>query len=115
MMAGAQSRRTMHPIVAMGSFQTMVPACGECILMTGDIVWRTGFSGSFVYLRFTDVINMVTVIISWVYLCGAGCPVGSNYFAREPLFAEVPVRVLGVFLGNVTSFWSTFVLGGGVM
>ena len=28
---------------------------------------------------------------------------------------EVPVRVLRVFLGNVTSFWSTFVLGGGVM
>ena len=26
---------------------------------------------------------------------------------------EVPVRVLRVFLGNVTSFWSTFVLGGG--
>ena len=26
---------------------------------------------------------------------------------------EVPDRVLRVFLGNVTSFWSTFVLGGG--
>ena len=26
---------------------------------------------------------------------------------------EVPVTVLRVFLGNVTSFWSTFVLGGG--
>ena len=25
----------------------------------------------------------------------------------------VPVIVLRVFLGNVTSFWSTFVLGGG--
>ena len=27
---------------------------------------------------------------------------------------EVPVTVLRVFLGNVTSFWSTFVLGGNV-
>ena len=71
------------------------------------------FSGSFIYLHFTDVINLVTVIISWVYLCGAGCPVGSNHFVGEPLCVEVPVRVLRVFLGNVTSFWSTFVLGGG--
>ena len=53
------------------------------------------------------------VIIYWVYLCGAGCPVGSNHFVGEPLCVEVPVRVLRVFLGNVTSFWSTFVLGGG--
>ena len=27
---------------------------------------------------------------------------------------EVPVRVLRVFLRDVTSFWSTFVLGGNV-
>ena len=25
----------------------------------------------------------------------------------------VPLTVLRIFLGNVTSFWSTFVLGGG--
>ena len=64
-------------------------------------------------MHFTEVINLVSVIISWVYLCGAGCPVGSNNFVGEPLCVEVPVRVLRVFLGNVTSFWSTFVLGGG--
>ena len=64
---------------------------------------------------FYFVINLVSVIISWVCLCGAGCPVGSNHFVGEPLCVEVPVRVLRVFLGNVTSFWSTFVLGGGVM
>ena len=65
---------------------------------------------------FYYVINLVTVIISWVYFCGAGCPVGSNHFVGEPLCVEVPVRVLRVFFGNVTSLWSTFVLrGGGVM
>ena len=79
----------------------------------GQIVWRTGFSGYFICLHFNDVINLVTVIISWVYLCGAGCPVGCNNFVGEPLCVEVPVRVLRVFLGNVTSCWSTFVLGGG--
>ena len=36
-------------------------------------------------------------------------------FVGEPLCVEVPVRVLRVFFGNVTSFWSTFVLGGGLM
>ena len=41
--------------------------------------------------------------------------VGSNHFVGEPLCVEVPVRVLRVFLGNVTSFWSTFVLGGGTV
>ena len=34
-------------------------------------------------------------------------------FIGEPLCEEVPVRVLMVFFGNVTSFWSMFVLGGG--
>ena len=29
--------------------------------------------------------------------------------------AKISVKVVRVFLGNVTSFWSTFVLGGGVM
>ena len=35
-------------------------------------------------------------------------------FCRRALCVAVPVTVLRVFLGNVTSFWSTFVLGGGV-
>ena len=32
---------------------------------------------------------------------------------REPLCVEVPVTLFRVYLGMVTSFWSTFVLGGG--
>ena len=56
--------------VMINSFQTVVPTCGECLHMTGDIVWRTGFSGSFVYLLFTDVINLVTVIISGLFVWG---------------------------------------------
>ena len=31
----------------------------------------------------------------------------------EPLCVEVPVSLFKVCLGMVTSFWSTFVLGGG--
>ena len=31
----------------------------------------------------------------------------------EPLCVEVPVTLFRVYLGMVTSFWSTFVLGGG--
>ena len=44
---------------------------------------------------------------------GAGCPVGSKFFKGEPLCVEVPVTLFRVYLGMVTSFWSTFVLGGG--
>ena len=32
---------------------------------------------------------------------------------RGGFYVEVPVIVLRVYLGSVTSFWSTFVLGGG--
>ena len=56
---------------------------------------------------------MFSVNNSWVYLCGAGCPVGSNHFVGEPLCVAVPIRVVRVFLGDVTCSWSTFVLGGG--
>ena len=62
-------------------------------------------------MHFTDVINLVNYFLGlfeW-----AGCPVSSNHFVGEHLCVEVPVRVLRVFLGNVTSFWSSFVLGGG--
>ena len=34
---------------------------------------------------------------------------------REPLCVEVPVTLFRVYLGMVTSFWSTFVLGGNVI
>ena len=33
---------------------------------------------------------------------------------REPLCVEVPVTLFRVYIGMVTSFWSTFVLGEGV-
>ena len=66
-------------------------------------------------LAYYYVINLIGVYIFWVYLCGAGCPVGSNNFVGDTLCVEIPVTVLRVFLGNVTSFWNTFVLGGGVM
>ena len=32
---------------------------------------------------------------------------------RKPLCVEVPVTLFRVYLGMVTCFWSTFVLGGG--
>ena len=85
----------------------------SAVIFDKFVVLGARFFWFFVYLHFTDVINLVSVIISWVCLCGAGCPVGSNHFVGEPLCVEVPVRVLRVFLGNVTCFWSTFVLGGG--
>ena len=31
----------------------------------------------------------------------------------EPLCVEVPVTLFRVYIGMVTRFWSTFVLGGG--
>ena len=34
-------------------------------------------------------------------------------FCRGGFCVEVPVIVLRVYLGSVTSFWSTFMLGGG--
>ena len=48
----------------------------------------------------------------WVYFVGLGAR-SIVIFAGEPLCVEVPVTVLRVYLGNVTCFWSTFVLGGG--
>ena len=71
------------------------------------------FSDYFICLHFNDVINLVAVSISWVCLCGAGCPVGSNNFVGEPLCVEVPVRVLRVFIGSVTRFGARLCWGGG--
>ena len=34
-------------------------------------------------------------------------------FCRGGFCMEVPVIVLRVYLGSITSYWSTFVLGGG--
>ena len=42
-----------------------------------------------------------------------GCLVVVLVIALAFLHVKVSVKVVRVFLGNVTSFWSTFVLGGG--
>ena len=62
---------------------------------------------------FTDVINLVTVIISWVYLCGAGCPVGSNHFVGEPLCVEVPIGYSGYSLEMSLVLEHVCAVGGG--
>ena len=43
----------------------------------------------------------------------AGCLVVVLVIALVFLHVKISVKVVRVFLGNVTSFWSTFVLGGG--
>ena len=43
----------------------------------------------------------------------AGCLVVVLVLASAFLHVKVSVKVVRVFLGSVTSFWSTFVLGGG--
>ena len=49
----------------------------------------------------------------WVILRQVGCLVVVLVLASAFLHMKVSVKVVRVFLGNVTSFWSTFVLGGG--
>ena len=49
----------------------------------------------------------------WVILRRVGCLVVVLVLASAFLHVKVSVKVVRVFLGNVTSFWSTFVLGGG--
>ena len=49
----------------------------------------------------------------WVILRRVGCMVVVLVLASAFLHVKVSVKVVRVFLGNVTSFWSTFVLGGG--
>ena len=49
----------------------------------------------------------------WVVLRRVGCMVVVLVLASAFLHVKVSVKVVRVFLGNVTSFWSTFVLGGG--
>ena len=51
----------------------------------------------------------------WVILRRVGCMVVVLVLASAFLHVKISVKVVRVFLGNVTSFWSTFVLGGGVM
>ena len=47
----------------------------------------------------------------WVILRRVGCLVVVLVLASAFLHVKVSVKVVRVFLGNVTSFWSTFVLG----
>ena len=86
---------------------------GSVVIFDNFVVLVARFFWFFHILAYYYVINLIGVYNIWVYFCGAGCPVGSNHFVGEPLCVEVPVTVLRVFLGSVTSFWSTFVLGGG--
>ena len=58
------------------------------------------------------VINLIVLIILG-FICVVLGARSVVFFCRGALCVEVPVTVLRVFLGNVTSFWSTFVLGGG--
>ena len=50
----------------------------------------------------------------WVIMRRVGCLVVVLVLASAFLHVKVSVKVVRVFLGNVTSFWSTFVLGGNV-
>ena len=43
----------------------------------------------------------------------AGCLVVVLVLALAFLHVKISVKVVRVFLGNVTNFWSKFVLGGG--
>ena len=47
------------------------------------------------------------------YLRRVGCLVVVLVLASAFLYVKVSVKVIRVFLGNVISSWSTFVLGGG--
>ena len=49
----------------------------------------------------------------WVILRRVGCLVVVLVLASAFLHVKVSVKVVRVFLGNVTSLWSTFVRGGG--
>ena len=49
----------------------------------------------------------------WVFRHRVGCTVVVLVLASVFLHVKISVKVVRVFLGNVTSFWSTFVLGGG--
>ena len=49
----------------------------------------------------------------WVILRRVGCMVVVLVLASAFLHVKISVKVVRVFLGSVTSFWSTFVLGGG--
>ena len=49
----------------------------------------------------------------WGFLHRIGCTVVVLVLASAFLHVKISVKVVRVYLGSVTSFWSTFVLGGG--
>ena len=49
----------------------------------------------------------------WVILRRVGCMFVVFSSCMVSLHVKISVKVVSVFLRNVTSFWSTFVLGGG--
>ena len=71
--------------------------------------------GSLVFSVGSVVFPASSLIRDRWFLRRVGCLVVVLVLASAFLHVKVSVKVVRVFLGNVTSFWSTFVLGGGVM
>ena len=71
--------------------------------------------GSLVFSVGSVVFPARSLIRDRWFLRRVGCLVVVLVLASAFLHVKVSVKVVRVFLGNVTSFWSTFVLGGGVM
>ena len=78
----------------------------SAVMLIGSLVFSVGS----VVFPASSLIRDRWVIRRWV-----GCLVVVLVLASASLHVKVSVKVLGVFLGNVTCSWSTFVLGGGVM
>ena len=76
-------------------------------VVSGYVIWFFGvFIGPVVFparslIRDRWFLRRVRCLVVVLVLASAYLPV------------KVSVKVVRVFLGNVTSFWSTFVLGGG--
>ena len=73
--------------------------------------------GSSVFLVGSVVVFPARSLIRdrWIFLHRIGCTVVVLVLALAFLHVKISVKVVRVYLGSVTSFWSTFVLGGGVM
>ena len=78
--------------------------------MTVLVVFITGFSGYFVHLNFTYVINVVHCddLFGFIHVgLGARLVRSSGSFISCPLCVEVSVKLVRVLFGIVTAFWST--------
>ena len=69
--------------------------------------------GSLVFSVGSVVFPASSLIRDRWFLRRVGCLVVVLFLASAFLHVKVSVKVVRVFLGNVTSFWSTFVLEGG--